>query len=69
MKQVTRAQLRGKPLDEVCREKAFVERKSWRDERCFCSGVKGMGARFRKLKCGSCRAYIDNEEDNSNADD
>lgn len=59
MKRVSRAQLRGKPLDEDCRRYGRPDpyQYGWFDKRCFCTGIwNNMYDDFEK-KCQECSAW------------
>lgn len=62
-KTINRAQLRGKPLDPICR-KAHVSKGEYGpdDNRCFCYGLYDAMDEEPLEMCRECKAYIDNSE-------
>ena len=61
MKLVSRAQLRGRPLDKDC-EKAEISKHEYgpNDNRCFCYGLKDMMTDDLIDSCLDCPAYAMN---------
>ena len=61
MKRVSRAQLRGKPLDDDCRIAGISKHECGPDDqRCFCYGLKDMMTDDLVDKCWDCPAYAMN---------
>lgn len=62
MKRVTRAQLRGKPLEPICK-KAHTTTHEYglNDKRVFCCGVWGSMTDEPTEYCKVCKAFINNE--------
>ena len=61
---ITRAELRGKPLDSDCK-RAYSTRHEYglNDPRCFCLGLCDPGKCYDTLpKCVECKAYVRNAE-------
>lgn len=58
MKRITRATMRGKPLDDDCRKIARSDSGQYgpNDRRCFCTGIIDMMNDEYLPKCRSCRA-------------
>lgn len=65
MKTVTRAQLRGKPLERICYS-AHTTRHEFgpQDNRVFCYGVYVLGPEDGQLhgNCYNCKALVDHAE-------
>ena len=59
MKRITRAQLRGKPLDEDCRKIAKSDSGQFgpNDKRCFCTGIWSPMYEDYLEKCFHCTAW------------
>lgn len=64
MKRQTRAQLRGKPLDEDCRKIARSDSGQFgaQDRRCFCTGIWDPMHEDFLPKCRECKAWSSNAE-------
>ena len=62
MKRVTRAQLRGKALDDDCRKAYRVTHEYGpEDKRVYCFGLCAAERDFEALpKCTGCGAYVEN---------
>ena len=64
MKTISRAVVRGKPLDEDCKT-ANVSKHEFgsNDNRCFCYGLYVPCNDWEiQQKCRECKAYVDNAE-------
>lgn len=63
-KRKTRAQLRGKPLDEDCRKIARSDSGQYgpQDRRCYCTGIWDPMHEEILSKCRECRAWNNNAE-------
>lgn len=64
MKRITRAQLRGKPLDEDCKKYGRSNSGqcgSW-DKRCFCTGIWNRMYDEFERKCLTCPAWDNNAD-------
>lgn len=61
MKRVTRAELRGKRLDDDCK-KAYTSNHEFgeNDNRVFCLGLYDIETDYILDKCWPCRAFVDN---------
>lgn len=59
MKRVTRAQLRGKPLDTDCKRwgKPDPYQFGLKDKRCFCTGILDCMTDDVDNKCKECAAW------------
>ena len=64
MKRVTRAELRGQPLDEDCRKYGRPDSGQFgnEDKRCFCTGVWDRMHEDFLPKCIKCKAWAMNAE-------
>lgn len=64
MKRVSRAQLRGKPLDEDCKIYGMISRYEYgeEDNRCFCFGLINPMYEDYEQKCRDCKAWSRNAE-------
>ena len=64
MKRVTRATLRGKPLDDDCRKYGRTDPGQYgeADKRCFCTGILNLMREDLEDKCRACGAYGGNAE-------
>ena len=65
MKTINRAQLRGKPLDTICKSALTTRHEFGKDDNpVFCYGVYVLGPEFGHLhgNCYDCKAYVDNAE-------
>ena len=64
MKKITRAQLRGKPLDEDCKKaNRTTHEYGIDDNRVFCYGLlEDMSYWAKQEKCENCKAYVYNAE-------
>lgn len=63
MKRVSRAQLRGKPLDADCKKAQRVSNEYVEeDKRVFCFGLFDMANDEVISKCRECMAYVENAE-------
>lgn len=62
MKRVTRATLRGKPLDEDCKKIARSDSGQYGpdDKRCFCTGIWSPMYDWFLPKCEDCKAFNGN---------
>lgn len=63
MKTINRAQLRGEPLDPMCK-RARTSRHEFgpQDNRVFCYGLYDCMAEEMIQSCKDCKALIDNAE-------
>lgn len=61
MKRVNRAQLRGRPLDPLCK-KAYTTTHEYgpEDKRVFCYGFNSMMTDEPEYECSQCGAFIRN---------
>lgn len=63
MKTVNRAQLRGKPLDLLCRQAKTTRHEFGReDNRVFCFGLADCMTEELLSTCQHCKALVDNAE-------
>ena len=64
MKRITRAQLRGKPLDSDCKLYGRTDPYQYgtKDKRCFCTGIWNLMYEAIEEKCYECGAYVGNAE-------
>ena len=64
MKRITRAQIRGKPLDEDCKTIAKPDSGQYgsNDKRCFCTGLWNPMYEAFEEKCFFCNAWNGNAE-------
>ncbi len=62
MKRVTRAELRGKPLDRDCMRYAKSDSGQYgnEDKRCFCTGIWNKMFESVEQKCVVCNAWSSN---------
>ena len=62
MKRVSRAQLRGRPLDPLCKKAYTTTHEYGRDDkRVFCYGFLSMMTDEPEEQCAVCGAYVRNE--------
>ena len=62
MKLVSRAQLRGRPLDKDCEKAEISKHESGPDDnRCFCYGLIDLSTELLLDKCRNCGACVMNE--------
>jgi len=63
MKRITRAQMRGKPLDPLCK-KAYTTTNEYglEDKRVFCCGIWEAMTEEPVEMCRACKAFVQNEE-------
>ena len=63
MKRITRAQMRGKPLDPLCK-KAYTTTNEYGldDKRVFCCGIWDSMPSEPIEMCRACKAFVRNEE-------
>ena len=70
MKRVSRAQLRGTPLDSDCKMAEISKYESGPDDnRCFCYGLVDLSTELPTSKCLNCGAYAHNAENLSKKED
>lgn len=63
MKRVSRAQLRGKPLDPLCKmAHTTTGEYGVDDKRVFCYGLYDLKNDELLEMCASCKAFVRNEE-------
>lgn len=63
MKTINRAQLRGKPLDLLCRRAKTTRHEfSPKDNRVFCYGLYDCMTEELTRSCKDCKALVDNAE-------
>ena len=61
MKKISRAMLRGKPLDSDCyNARTTIHEYGKTDNRCFCLGLADRKTDEPIKKCVQCKAYVDN---------
>ena len=64
MKTISRAVMRGKPLDKDCK-RAYISKHEYgpNDNRCFCNGLYAEWSDWEiNEKCIDCKAYVGNAE-------
>ena len=63
MKRITRAQMRGKPLDPLCK-RAYTTTNEYGldDKRVFCCGIWETMTGEPVEMCRVCKAFVQNEE-------
>ena len=64
MKRVTRAEIRGKPLDDDCKRYGYSKSGQFGpdDKRCFCSGIWNRMTDEFERKCFECNAWDSNAQ-------
>lgn len=63
MKTINRAQLRGKPLDSLCKRARTTRHEyGMHDNRVFCYGLYDCMTEEILDSCKNCKAHIDNAE-------
>lgn len=64
MKTISRAIIRGKPLDKDCK-RAYLSKYEYgpNDNRCFCYGLYSEWSHYEIAeKCIDCKAFVDNAD-------
>ena len=64
MKTISRAEMRGKPLDKDCK-RAYIAKHEYgpNDNRCFCNGLYAEWSDCEiNEKCIDCKAFVENAE-------
>lgn len=63
MKRITRKQLRGKPLDSLCKKaNTTTNEYGLEDKRVFCCGIWEAMTDEPIEICRACKAFVQNEE-------
>ena len=63
MKRITRKQLRGKPLDPLCKKaNTTTNEYGLEDKRVFCCGIWEAMTDEPIERCRACKAFVQNEE-------